>query len=405
MTSQSTVIKQFALTVIAPIGDDAADALEALNRDARAAISKTLAGVTTLHFAKWVILRGDAKNPRVRRLAFESNHDGDRDDHLRELLRVIGPELETKLFGGWKGYEPGKLVEFCEKNALRAQAFYLGHPGLSAKQIQNDERLRRLLVKAANELGDSKESAVAIRKRMLKDIPPELLVHVDRGLPPDSVHAIFWISAVGVGLLGLALLPIALAVEQWERWTELALDKPDIDLLEEIALLEDAGTVNGLTHLVPLRTGIFRRLTTRAVLGFVEIARRFLCYKGDLTGIKSIHFARWVIVGDEVVFFSNYDGSWESYLGDFVDKAHYWLTAAWMGSKQFPKTRFYVVGGASREYEFKEWTRRWQVKNQIWYSAYPDLSVGNVLNNELIRKGALETDVDEGRARAWLALV
>jgi hypothetical protein len=106
-----------------------------------------------------------------------------------------------------------------------------------------------------------------------------------------------------------------------------------------------------------------------------------------------------------LVFFSNYDGSWESYLGDFVDKAHVFLTAIWTNTKWFPKTHALILGGASAEATFKQWTRTFQVRNPIWYSAYGHLTVTNVLDNAKIREfagGALASD-DE--ARAWLALL
>ena len=50
--------------------------------------------------------------------------------------------------------------------------------------------------------------------------------------------------------------------------------------------------------------------------------------------------------GDQLVFFSNYDGSWESYLEDFITKAHKGQTAAWSNGRGFPPTRYLINGGA-----------------------------------------------------------
>ena len=175
--------------------------------------------------------------------------------------------------------------------------------------------------------------------------------------------------------------------------------------LDPIIAHEDSVSQNGLTHFVPLRPGAFRRATMRLVLWFLERARRNVAYEGRLGGISSIHFARWVLLEDDtVLFFSNYDGSWEAYLGDFVDKAHHYLSAVWSNTRWFPRTHALVFEGAAREAAFKQWTRTFQVQNQIWYSAYPHLTVSDVLTNARIRERATGT-MDERDAQAWLALI
>ena len=397
-------IEQHALTVIAPIGEGRRDALAEAYGLVEKRVVHLLAQVKTLHFGRWVFI----SNPD--RLVFESNYDGDLGDHLHELLSVISAaNLEETLFGGWVGYETGKLSSFCAAHARPANAFYLGHPGLSVEQILDDEALRGYLAEAVESV-DRKKTAVAIRKEVIaaakqKGWAPKI---VDRGLPDAKAgERRFWLTAIGVGVVALLLSPIAIVVELDERFNEKKV-VPDWDeqtKRDEITVKEDVRALNGLTHHVPLRDSAFRKSMTKLVLWFVEVARKNLCFKGDLTGIASIHFARWVMLEDDaVLFLSNYDGSWESYLGDFVDKAHYWLTAAWMGAVNFPSTYLYVFGGASKETEFKQWTRRWQVPNQIWYSAYPYLSMANVLNNDRLRQGAIG-EMTEQKAREWLSRI
>jgi hypothetical protein len=178
---------------------------------------------------------------------------------------------------------------------------------------------------------------------------------------------------------------------------------PAENALEEA---EDLQPQNGLTHVVPLKPGSFRLAAVRFVLWFVEQAAEKVCYEGTLGGIATIHFARWSLLTDDtLVFFSNYDGSWESYLGDFIDKAHIFLTAIWTNTKWFPETSFLVIGGASNEAPFKQWTRTFQRRNQIWYSAYGNLTVTNVLNNAKIRELASGPMNDDAEALRWLALL
>ena len=61
---------------------------------------------------------------------------------------------------------------------------------------------------------------------------------------------------------------------------------------------------------------------------------------GFLSDIGTIHFARWVTVPGthDLLFFSNFDASWESYLEDFITKAHAGLTGVWSNSIGFPVT-------------------------------------------------------------------
>ena len=40
----------------------------------------------------------------------------------------------------------------------------------------------------------------------------------------------------------------------------------------------------------------------------------------------------------DLLFLSNYGGSWESYLEDFITKAHSGLTGIWSNTVGFPKT-------------------------------------------------------------------
>jgi hypothetical protein len=120
-------------------------------------------------------------------------------------------------------------------------------------------------------------------------------------------------------------------------------------------------------------------------------------------GIPSIHFARWVIVdeGRRLIFFSNFDGSWENYLGDFIDKAAPGLTSVWSNCVGFPRTKGLSGGGATDEQKFKAYSRASQIPTQVWYSAYKWLSVPNINNNTRIRLG-LYGEMDRAEAEEWL---
>ena len=406
-------VRQHALTILAPVRAAARQGLEQRLDAVEGAVHDALATVGSLHFARFVVIEGSrgAKEPGSR-LAFESNHDGERAEHVADLARALAP-FEDLLAASWEGFVKGDFAGFAETHALPATTFYLGHPGLSAKQIQNDRDVRLRLGSLLDEEDANDQvtgsTSIQLRTRLLAGLASAGLIlgPVDRGLPAQPWTRLYFYLGVipAVFVLALFFVPAALVVEWHERRTE-----PKRDLvteedprLERINAREDASSQNGLTHYVWLRPGPFRKTTLSLVLWFLEQARSCIAYEGELGGIASIHFARWVLLDDEtVLFFSNYDGSWEAYLGDFVDKAHFYLTAVWTNTKWFPDTNGLIFGGAAKESTFKQWTRTCQVENQIWYSAYKDLTVLDVLRNALVRDGATG-EMTEEQAQVWLA--
>ncbi len=410
--------QQHPLTVVAPLRDGLGplDAVSASMKALRDPVIERLRGVKTLHFGRFVLLPDEPGGPPTR-LAFESNHDGERAPHVKELAEALAPFEDALCL--WKDYRKGRVADLVEKRALPAPTFYLGHPGLTVEQIHADDEVRDRLAGLLDEMDGADrldgKSAYQIREELLAkladDGKPRTLGFVDRGLPvqPFAERRMHLVIA-GTVLAAVGVVPVTAVQEIFERIEE---SKPGNEprligegdpRLDPIIDHEDRVTQNGLTHFVPLRPGKWRKATMRFVLWFLEQARQKIAYQGTLGGISSIHFARWVILDDDrVLFFSNYDGSWEAYLGDFVDKAHLYLSAVWSNTKWFPKTYGLVLEGASKESTFKQWVRTFQVENQIWYSAYPKLTVQNVLDNARVREGAVGV-MTEDEAQAWLRL-
>jgi hypothetical protein len=150
-----------------------------------------------------------------------------------------------------------------------------------------------------------------------------------------------------------------------------------------------------------------RPLVLWIILAAVRLLAAMLYVRGKLGSIDSIHCARWIPIdrGRRLLFFSNYDGSWESYLGEFVDKLPFWLTAVWSNTEDFPTTTDRFGGNGARDEEwFKRWTRTRQHYTHLWYAAYPNLSVQNVNDNAALREG-LTGSLGDKELRAWLRLI
>ena len=113
---------------------------------------------------------------------------------------------------------------------------------------------------------------------------------------------------------------------------------------------------------------------------------------------------RWVLAENNrrLLFLSNYGGSWESYLGAFVDKASRGLTGIWSNTVLCPKTRCLLWGGATDEERFKALARAQQMPTDVWYTAYKNLTVKNIINNKEIRRG-LSGNMTNEQTLEWLS--
>ncbi len=223
-----------------------------------------------------------------------------------------------------------------------------------------------------------------------------------------------WFGMIFLSIILLALLPLIIPFilmlyffyERKDPYFTLnrsQLDEKHIKTLEEY---EDLQFQNQFTQLVSVKPGIVRLFTFKAMMLFGRTLIRFLFVKGKLMGIPSIHFARWVLFDQNkrVLFFSNFDGSWQQYLGDFIDKSGWGLTGIFSNTTNFPKTRFLITGGAYDEEHFLAWSRYTELPTQIWFNAYPHLSIKNVNNNSLIRTKLRKT-LSERQAKKFLKLI
>jgi hypothetical protein len=210
------------------------------------------------------------------------------------------------------------------------------------------------------------------------------------GLWPEAVMV-----AVVVGLVALL---------RWHEVTDsVSTAEPDHAQVQDVVKQENRIVQNHFASVAPVKPGLFRWLLLKSVLKLVHIVAAVSNNQGTLSGITSIHFARWVVIdgGRNMLFLSNYDGSWENYLDDFIDQATVGLTAIWSNTIGFPRSYFLVFGGARDEVLFKTMVRQSQLPSLVWYSAYPDLSVQNIQTNAAIREGLFEP-MDAAHEQAWL---
>jgi hypothetical protein len=153
------------------------------------------------------------------------------------------------------------------------------------------------------------------------------------------------------------------------------------------------------------RPGRFARWTTIVVWWAVNLATPILYPRGNLARIKTIHFAHWIFLDGRRrgLFVSNYDGSAESYMDDFVNKVSFGLNLTFGQGLGYPQTRFLLWGGAQHEQDFKNVQRRHSLATEVWYKAYPGLSLVDIARNTRIRQGLERRAMTDTETRQWLS--
>lgn len=212
-----------------------------------------------------------------------------------------------------------------------------------------------------------------------------------------------------LGILALAALILGLCFLALRRIEDI--DRPhstpvDLGALDKILVHEDqpGQGQNHLTAISTMKVGTLRRLALRLSFYLISISSQKVFKPGFLATINTIHFARWVLLPgtNRLMFFSNYGGSWESYLEDFIAKAAAGLTGVWSNTEGYPRTRWLFLDGARDGDRFKRWARRQQIPTLFWYSAYPGLNTTRIRANSRIRRGIATATGNE--ARDWLSL-
>ncbi|MDQ1748604.1 MAG: hypothetical protein QOD07_2867 [Frankiaceae bacterium] len=379
------------------------------------------AALSRLHFTSLVVLE-DGEDGFEPYLVFEHNFDGTLDPYLDDLYQV-GADGLHQIYSHCRGYAgtgPGDrdaIIGYLRAHVLKPDAAYVGAPGRTVGRISREQALRAALEATADALvaDRSADQAPAPLRRRLQDAVRQRpdSAWAEEPAPPRITageRAVRWGRLLGAGLLAVVLLPVLLpllivflvVLRVKERGDPTAIPVPEADQVGLLLTREDRIVQNHMASLSLVKPGRFRRRTLRTVLWATSLIAG-VSYKGTLSGLDTLHFAHWVLIddGQRLLFLTNYDGSWENYLDDFIDRAALGLTGIWSNTVNFPRTRFLVFGGARDEPRFKAIARSTQRYTNVWYSAYPHLTVRAIDNTSSIRED-LFRPLGESAARRWL---
>ena len=411
---------QAALSIAVPVKKGARRALDAELLRANVPF-RDLPGV---HFARILTLDpldpNDAASPA--RLVLMSDVDAPLEGHRQELAEIAGPALDG-LLQHCEGYpaapDAASRLAFLRAHEVPTAASYVNTVGRGLEQVRLEDRLRTALEDELDRRGHlpAETDPLALRADL------QAFVEADEALrpalePPAPPGLGFRfreaVNLVGVPLVGLLFTPVIVVAAPFVllalRWREHrdVVEHPTLDPARIDALrgLEDRVAQNPFAAYGQLKAGRFRRALATGVLAGTSYAARHIFNNGNLAGVKTIHFARWMFLDDKrsLVFTSNYDGSLESYMDDFIDKVWWGLNAVFSNGLGYPRTRWLLFGGSLDERAFKDYLRAHQVGVHVWYSAYPELTARNLHRNAQIRAG-LSGRMTAQEAAAWLRLL
>jgi hypothetical protein len=355
-------------------------------------------------------------------LVFENNFDGLLDPYLEELYAQASPGLH-EILSHCDGYpvsnspDKAKLLSYLRHHVVKPNAYHIGNVGRSVVRTHDEADLRNAIEDFLDDVvkQGSIGSAASIRQRVQAFVQSQPGFGWAASVQPRQTameHFLPRLKIAIVAIVALLLLPLLIPLAViWIimlRWSETH-EPPPAELnidnhIRNLVTREDRTHIvqNHFASITIVKPGTFRRITLRGVLWVANLIAR-TSDKGELSGIPSIHFAHWSLIdnGRRLLFLSNFDGSWENYLDDFIDKASTGLTGIWTNTIDFPKTSWLVKEGARDGSRFKAQARDKQTYTNVWYSAYKQLTVQTIDNNSQIREN-LFTSLDDTAMRDWL---
>ena len=383
-----------------------------------------------LHFARFAVL-GDATmadleafglpRPRVPiYLVFMGDCDGSGQEQLAELAQHAGEGLR-RIFSHCKGLDPrDDLLEWLIEHDRPVAAPYVNWIGRTVQQVREESALQRVLsARVPRGPADAAVDTQALRRQLLAFARAEQAAG-RLVLTPPAPTPLGWqirnlLHAVGLPLAGLILLPLLIVLlpgflvllRRHEKRDPEHCPRPRAEAVREMQELEDHDLSNSFTALGPVKPGLFRRWLVQLLLVLIAYACRHVFGRGHLGRVRTIHFAHWVFLDDKtrVLFASNYDGSHESYMDDFINKVAWGLNLIFSNGFGWPRTDWLIKGGARHELRFKYYQRGHQVPTQVWYKAYPGLTLADLDRNRRIREGFEQVEMSDAEVLAWLRLL
>ena len=433
------MIPQSNLTVLAPIAAGRKDDLRRLLLSMNQAPGVADPGnkllpfgqLDELHFARLLILEdptfGDIttayKLPTPvypTYFALLCDFDGSQDAFLEKLLNYATDGLKA-IFEHCEGFTRGvDLLTWIRQHHQEPATSYVNWLGRTMRQVREEAALRLSIRGWLN--ADS--SRLELSPRQLQNELQTYIAAEQRAgslsLTPEPATPIIWelrniAHLIAIPLLLLLLSPLfilyapffVIQLRRRERADMEIASHPTFAYADKLAALEDHDVTNQFSAFGSLKPGLFRRWTLIFILWVINYTTRHIFNRGRLARVTTIHFARWVFLDDKkrLFFASNYDGSLDSYMDDFINKVAFGLNVVFSNGIGYPTTNWLVLDGAKDEQKFKYFIRRHELPTEVWYNGHPGLTALDLQRNTLIRKGLENHTMSDSQLQQWAELL
>lgn len=398
---------QNTYTIVARINPDDLAALDQLLSEIGRDIDHNnyiyFAKIESLHMAGLVIAAKDSRFPPV--LIFESNFDGTADEYLHALAAHGRAGIDA-IYSKCEGYPAdaartdAAMIGYLRDHSLPAAAFFVGLPGQTVASIKNAiavrEEINRFLDTEAANNSIRGSSACAVRDLIVTHLENDSPVKPE--IPRNTFSGYRWIARrnkilvwlVGIPI-GLILSPLLVILILAVRYLEVQEQKiapptdPPVD--ERTFAMEDLFIQNHLATIGIVRDNPVRRFTVRTAVAMVAILFQRILLRGGFGGVFTLHFAHvvWLDGGRRILLLTGYDGSALEYLGNFTDTAGYYLNGAYGNVNNYPACKWIIGRGAASANGFANWARQHMQYTPMFYSAYPQETVLNLMKDLDIR--------------------
>ncbi len=273
-------------------------------------------GVTIDSLPVWLVFLGDC--------------DGPADTMLAELVALAGAGI-ARIFEHCEGFDRSG-VAWMQAHSMTPATHYVNWLGRTVLQIREEAALHaalreRLQRDAATFEG---QSPLEIHRQLAaparQDGPP---------LTPPAPTPLPWLvskigNMIGVPLALVALLPLFVVIAPFFLWelrrretSDAAIaPRPMPDHVRSLSVLKDHDVSNQFSAFGSVKPGWFRLWTLIFIFCVLSFNTPQIYTRGRLARVDTIHFARGVFMDNHrrLLFASNYDGSLDSYMDDFINK-------------------------------------------------------------------------------------
>jgi hypothetical protein len=384
----------------------------------------------SLHFARFVIL-DDATTADIGvygvpvrayplSLVFLGDFDGSRGAFMRDLVSRAASGLR-QIFRHCEGFsESTDLTRWMDQHEHGSAAFYTNWRGRTMRQVREEAAL-------ATAIAAYLRSNQAVTRQKPHEIHGTLRSHVHGEvaagrltLTPEQATPLMWkignlVNLLALPIIGFVLLPVLLLYLPFFVYQVREREKSDPDIVPpldaarvaRLAEIEDHDVANQFNALGSVKPGRFRHWLIVLVLRLIDYGARHLYVRGRLARVHTIHAARWVFLdgGRRVLFASNYDGSLESYMDDFINKVAFGLNLAFGNGVGYPRTNWLVLDGAKDEQNFKKVLRRHQLPSDVWYNGHSGLTAQRLERNYRLRRGIGSSTLSNAELIEWCRLL